>query len=89
MGDNKQAIDAILNGVDYLLETKLANASFDRVYTGIIKRVNSDNTYVVTISGNNYDNVPTIVDGIGINNTVKVMFPQNQASQMFILGKIL
>lgn len=88
MNENKEAIDALLNGVDYLIQNSLKSAPNDRVFVGIIKRANSNNTYDVSINNNIYSNVQSLFKGLAVGSTVKVLSPQNQMNNMFILGNL-
>ena len=84
-----KAMRAILDGVDYLITKEIKDAPFDKVYTGVIKTVNSDNTYDLTIGGNLYKGVPSMFKALfAENDTVKVVSPQNQMGNIFIFGKM-
>ena len=86
---NDKAMRAILDGVDYLMIKEIKDAPFDKVYTGIIKTVNSDNTYDLTIGGNLYKGVPSMFKAsFAENDIVKVVSPQNQMGNIFIFGKM-
>ena len=86
---NDKAMRAILDGVDYLITKEIKDAPFDKVYTGVIKTVNSDNTYDLTIGGNLYKGVPSMFKASFVeNDTVKVVSPQNQMGNIFIFGKM-
>ena len=86
---NDKAMRAILDGVDYLMTKEIKDAPFDKVYTGIIKTVNSDNTYDLTIGGNLYKGVPSMFKAsFAENDIVKVVSPQNQMGNIFIFGKM-
>lgn len=86
---NDKAMRAILNGIDYLITKEIKDAPFDKVYTGIIKTVNGNNTYDLTIGGNLYRGVPSMFKASFVeNDTVKVVSPQNQMGNIFIFGKM-
>ena len=86
---NDKAMRAILDGVDYLIAKEIKDAPFDKVYTGVIKTVNGDNTYDLTIGGNLYKGVPSMFKASFVeNDTVKVVSPQNQMGNIFIFGKM-
>ena len=86
---NDKAMRAILDGVDYLITKEIKDAPFDKVYTGVIKTVNGDNTYDLTIGGNLYKGVPSMFKASFVeNDTVKVVSPQNQMGNIFIFGKM-
>lgn len=87
MSDNKQASNAILKGIKHLIDKEIENLPIDKTFTGLIKEVKEDNLYNVLIQGKIYTNIPSIFDGLNINETVKIKVPQNQYSQMYIEGK--
>lgn len=84
--DNMDAMKGIIDGVDYMVRQAVNNAPYDKIYTGVIKAVNG-NKYTVTVGGIDYTNIRTAISGLSIGNTVKVVVPQNQMNQMFILTK--
>lgn len=88
MASNQQAMESILNGVNYLIDNAINIAPNDKTYVGIINSVNLDGTYNVAINGYVYTNIPSLFTGFNQYDTVKILSPQNQMSQMFILGKI-
>lgn len=83
---NNEVIDALLTGVQYLIEQNIASAPFDKVKNGKVLAINLDGTYRVSIEGKTY-NIPSLVKaGISVNSIVKVLIPQNEYSNMFILN---
>lgn len=63
-------------------------APYTRIENGLIKAVTLDG-YTVEINEKLYPNVLVLNSvSLSVNNTVKVMIPNNQYSNMFILGKI-
>ncbi len=84
---NKDASNALLKGIQFLVKQELKNAPIDKTLTGIIKNVKEDNLYDVIIDGYLYTNIPSIFTGLTNNNTVKIKVPQGQYSQMYIEGK--
>lgn len=63
-------------------------APYARIENGLIKAVTLDG-YTVEINEKLYPNVLALNSvSLSVNNTVKVMIPNNQYSNMFILGKI-
>ena len=84
---NKEALDALMSGIEYLVEQAVANAPFAKVKNGIVQRVNGDGTYSVMIDGKTYENMRTINSGtFSVDEIVKVIIAQNDYSNMFILG---
>ena len=85
---NDKGMNAILKGVGLLIDEKSKNSSFDRTLSGLITQTNYEtNTYTVKINGYEYRDVNSMIKA-NINDSVLIMCPQNQLSQMFIYGKI-
>lgn len=75
-------------GILRYVETMLNKAPRDSVVGGVIK-ASTPTGYTVTIGNIDYPNVPTLSStSHSINDTVKVMIPNNQYNNMFILGKV-
>jgi hypothetical protein len=74
----------ILKTIEYIVDSKLRRASFDKTYNGIIKVINGDGTYNVMIDNKTYTNIKSTVPIIQVNDIVKVTAPQNQFSQIYI-----
>lgn len=85
---NIEAINALLKGIDIVVSSKVDNNS-TLILTGtILEADRGENTYTVSINGNSYKDIPTLTDILDIGLTVKVIVPQGQYNQMFILGYI-
>ncbi len=83
---NHEAMEALLAGVQYIIEQSVDAAPFDKVKNGQILALNLDGTYRVAVEGKTY-NIPTLGgSGLAINSIVKVLIPQNDYSSMFILN---
>jgi propanediol utilization protein len=60
-----------------------------QVITGLIVEVQQNNLYTIIINGVEYSQVPSLNQAVyEVNNTVKVIIPQGQFTNIFILGKI-
>ena len=82
---NQEAINALLEGIDYLIEQKIENSSFARIKNGKVLQALGDNIYSVSIENKNY-NIPSIgAHTINIGDVVKVVIAQNDYSNMFII----
>lgn len=88
MDNNEKAIDSLLKGVEYMVDSKIKTSPMDRTTVGIVKKVNTDDTYDVQINRTTYGNVPSMFKGLAVGESVKVLIPQGQMNQIFILGKI-
>lgn len=85
---NTEAMKALLKGVETLIDSKLDN-NITLILTGVVLSADrGEDTYTIAINGNEYKDVPTISDGIEMGQTVKVIVPQGQYNQMFILGYV-
>lgn len=84
---NIEAINVLIKGIDTLIENKMSGVT--QILTGVITNVNvSEGLYSVVINGNTYTEVSSITDTLSVGVTVKVVIPQGQYNQMFILGYI-
>ena len=85
---NEDGMSAIYNGIQYAIEQGIKEASYDRTFIGLITDVDLEtNTYTIIINGHEYSGIMSMIRA-NISDTVVVMCPQNQFSQMFIYGKI-
>ena len=84
--ENKEALESLMSGIEYIVEQAISKAPFDKTKVGQILSKNSDNTYAVLLDGNTY-NIPFFGNGtISDGSIVKVMIPQNDYNNMFILN---
>ena len=75
-------------GVLRYFDAMLDKAPYDKTVGGVIKDSTASG-YTVTIGNTDYTNVPTTSStSHSVNDTVKVMIPQGQYNNMFILGKV-
>ena len=85
---NDKGMNAILKGVGLLAEEKIRQSAFDKTLSGIIVGADYEtNIYTVRINGYDYHNISSVIKA-EINDSVMIMCPQNQLSQMFIYSKI-
>lgn len=81
----KKAIEELKKGIALYVEKLLNEAPFDKTVTGIIKDIGTlPNTYNIVINGVEYNNILSY-DTHNANDTVKVLIPQNNYNNMFIL----
>lgn len=87
--NNDKGMDAILQGVELLMDSKINKQSpFDRTLSGMVTQADYEtNTYCVKINGYEYKNINSTIKA-NVNDSVLIMCPQNQLSQMFIYDKI-
>lgn len=84
MNKNEIAYQQLIKGIQNYIEERLNNIGYDKTYTAIVKGVGIFG-YQVLLNGQLYNNVNTIGGTCTINETVKVVVPQNNLSNMFIL----
>ncbi|MBO7693843.1 MAG: hypothetical protein J6T10_14580 [Methanobrevibacter sp.] len=84
--ENKDAINALIDGIQYIVKEMIASAPFDKVKNGKIVSENSDGTYTVSIDNRDYIAKSIHDTTLSVGTVVKVMIPQNDYSSMFILN---
>ena len=84
MNKNEKAKIELQKGIEIAIQKAINDAPFDKIETGIIKGV-TNNGYTVLINKVLYYNIKTIGGSCIINEVVKVVTPQNQSNNMFIL----
>lgn len=82
--------DALLQTIRTLIKQELNNAPFDKTRQAIILDNNSDGTYKIRLDGYEYDNISSYPSSTSmtVGSVVKVIIPNNQHSQMFLLTNI-
>lgn len=76
-------------GTQRYTNKQLEDAPFNKTFTGIVTAKLIDG-YSVTINNSvTYTNLPSLNSVVfSVNDTVAIIQPNNQPSQMFILGKL-
>ena len=82
--------DTLLQTIKTLIQQEIKNAPFDKTRQALILLNNSDGTYKIRLDGNEYDNIPSYPSSTSIlvGSVVKVIIPNNQYSQMFLLTNV-
>jgi len=89
MSEDNKALNALLDGINLMIDEKLKLAGFDRSVVGFITGANlENNTYTVKINGYEYQNVKSVIGDLGTTMPCICTIPQNQMSQMYISGII-
>ena len=85
---NNRGMGAILQGVSLLVDDKVKHSQFDKTLSGLVTYADYEtNTYSVKINEYVYKNIPSSIK-VNVNDSVLLVCPQNQISQMFISNKI-
>lgn len=88
ISNNDKGMDAILQGIDLLIDERTKQSKFDRTLSGIVTNADYEtNTYSVKINEYIYKDIPS-TKKVNVNDSVLIKCPQNQISQMFIYDKI-
>lgn len=88
ISNNDKGMDAILQGIDLLIDERTKQSKFDRTLSGIVTNADYEtNTYSVKINEYIYKDIPS-TRKVNVNDSVLIKCPQNQISQMFIYDKI-
>ena len=88
MDDNKKAIQQLLEGVKIMIESIIKKTPRDLTYSAMVKSVYSDNTYDIILNGSEYKKIRAlnVTTDIKADDVVKVLIPQNNYNNMFILN---
>ena len=81
----KNAYDQLLQGVQSFVKKCVNESNRDITTTARIVSVQSDGSYNIDLNGVEYKNIDTIGGECALNEMVKVMIPQGQYNNMFIL----
>lgn len=84
MDKNENAYKELIKGIQDYTKECLDNGGYDRTYTALVKEIKPQG-YSVLLGGQLYENVKTIGGDCVVNETVKVVIPQNNFGNMFIL----
>lgn len=84
MDKDKIAYEELLKGIQNYVKQCMDNIGYDKTYTAIIKSKNN-NKYSIILQGIQYDDVKTIGGECYVNETVHVLIPNNNFSNMIIL----
>ncbi len=84
----ENAVNELKKGKMGYVSNMISNANYDRTVVGNIKSVNGTKSTVV-INQIEYTNIPKLdYVTVNVNDVVKIVIPQNNYSNMFILGKL-
>lgn len=85
MEKDKIAYEQLLQGIQSYVNKCLEESNRDITTTGKIVEVVEDGGYTVEINGVQYSDIDTIGGDCTLNEMVKVVIPQGQYNNMFIL----
>lgn len=87
MNKDKEAYQQLLVGIQEYVNKCLNESNRDLTITAIVKSLDNedDNTYSILINNKIYSDIPTIGGTCNVNETVRVIVPQGNYNNMFIL----
>lgn len=85
MDKDEKAYNQLLKGIELYVNECIKNSGFDKTFIGLIEEIKPNNQYDITINDITYSNIKTIGGTCKIGEVVKVLVPQNNFSNMFIL----
>lgn len=80
----KNIVDNLMEGIKFYINERIKFAPYDRTDTAIVKGI-SEFGYVISYNNVLYSDIKTIGGICSINETVKIMIPQNNMNNIFIL----
>jgi hypothetical protein len=84
---DNEAVTVISNSIKIAVENYLKTVRFDVTKQGTVKEITAENLYKVTIQGADFS-VPCCTEQVfAAGDTVLVLFPQNNRSVGYIIGK--
>lgn len=89
MDKNEKALQELMQGIAYYIKQTIAHSSITSIETGLIVSTGTEEGYKIKLNNLAYDNIKALNGAIfGVNDTVKVVIPNGNYNEMFILGKI-
>lgn len=86
MDKAQKAYDELKKGIQNYIKISLDNVPMDKTFTALIKSYGEEEgTYNIILNNTEYKNVSSLGGTCVINETVRVMIPQNNYTNMFIL----
>lgn len=80
----RNAYQQLLEGITFYID-KVVSDNKEKTTTARIVSVQADGSYTIDLEGKQYSNINTIGGTCTVNEMVKVMIPQGQYNNMFIL----
>ena len=87
MNDEKRAYEELKKGISNAITSSIDKAKFTKIEIGYVDSVGTKCGYKVKINNTYYDNIPYL-NTISTGDIVVIVFPNNNTSNMFILGKL-
>lgn len=80
---------ALVDGIREIIKQELNKQSYDKTLKGIVKSVDAEkNVCEVKIYDNTYSSTPMITS-VAVGDIVYVLFPENNAKNRVVIGKII
>lgn len=88
MDKNANAVEQLKTGIKTYIDKKADEIPCDKTFTALVTKVSSNGFYSISLNGVEYNNIRTIGGTCKVNESVKVLVPQNNYNNMFILKGI-
>lgn len=88
MDKNANAVEQLKTGIKNYIDKKADEIPCDKTFTALVTKVSSNGFYSISLNGVEYNNIRTIGGTCKVNESVKVLVPQNNYNNMFILKGI-
>ena len=88
MDKYENAVDQLKDGIKTYIEKKTSEIPCDRTFTALVTGKDGNNTYTISLNSVEYHNIKTIGGTCYINETVRVLVPQNNYNNMFIIKAV-
>lgn len=87
MSKESEALQELMKAIKFFIHEEISKASFDRTLNGRVVSIVDEKTYKVNVKNNVYE-LPYYGNGtLVVNDIVKVVIPENNMNNIFILGK--
>lgn len=82
------AVEQLKYGIKDYVNKRLDDITCDKTYSALVVNKYNDNSYDIILNGVKYNKIKTIGGYCDVNEIVKVLVPQNNYNNMFILKAI-
>ena len=82
------AVEQLKSGIKDYVNKRLDDITCDKTYSALVVNKYNDNSYDIVLNGVKYNKIKTIGGYCNVNEIVKVLVPQNNYNNMFILKSL-
>lgn len=85
----EQALELLVKQISVIYDNSLSNLSFDVTYTGIVEKIEGNNTYLINYNGTKRTFKTKNSLSVNVGSIVHIVHPQNHINAKFLLEDIL